>query len=83
MSKNEFLRNPDLKTLRVFRKYTQAQLADSIGVDQTSFSRFERGEVSPNLDVSVRLAKVLGVSLKTLAKSLGYDVSDLLNDEDE
>ena len=44
---------------------------------------WERGESIPRFDRAVALARELGVSLKVLAKSMGIDVGNLLNDAPE
>jgi transcriptional regulator with XRE-family HTH domain len=44
---------------------------------------WERGESIPRFDRAVALARELGVSLKVLAKSMGIDVVDLVNDTPE
>lgn len=52
-----------------FRKaqgLTQQALADAIGMHVNQIKRYEGGSSQPTLDVLVRLAKVLHVSLDTL-----------------
>jgi transcriptional regulator with XRE-family HTH domain len=52
-----------------FRKtqsLTQQALADSIGMHVNQIKRYEAGTSQPTLDVLVRLAKLLHVSLDTL-----------------
>lgn len=41
---------------------------------------WESGEKVPRFDRAVALARELGVSLKTLARSMHLDVSDVLDD---
>ncbi len=40
-----------LKQLRFQNSYTQTKAADLFGVDQTTWSRWERGKITPELDV--------------------------------
>jgi transcriptional regulator with XRE-family HTH domain len=52
-----------------FRKtqsFTQQALADAIGMHVNQIKRYEAGTSQPTLDVLVRLAKLLHVSLDTL-----------------
>jgi len=44
---------------------------------------WERGESIPRFDRAVALARELGVSLKVLAKTMGIDAADLVNDTPE
>ena len=49
-----------IKERRLERLLTQRQLADALGVDPLTVSRWERGEVPPNDLNRVRLARFLG-----------------------
>lgn len=55
-----------IRTLRKVLGLTQAQLAESLGYEPMTISRFERGEYSPGFDALHQLAKALGVSLASL-----------------
>ena len=52
-----------LTQLRKKKGYTQAQLADKIGVTNKSVSRWERGEGYPDISVLPALADALSLSL--------------------
>jgi transcriptional regulator with XRE-family HTH domain len=53
----------NLVNLRKRRNLNQTQLAERIGVDQTTISRAERMAPSTTLDIYLRIADELGVSL--------------------
>lgn len=55
-----------LRPIRRMRKITPSELADLIGLQTTSYSRFERGE-----------RRMYADQLKTLAKRLGVRTDDL------
>jgi len=62
--------NPMFRTrllqLRHAQNLTQQALADAVGVHLNQIKRYEGGASQPNLDVVVRLAKALHVSLDEL-----------------
>lgn len=51
-----------IKTKRKEKGFSQGQLADSIGVDRSQFSKIERGILKPTIDVLVELCSILDVS---------------------
>ncbi|MGN0405221.1 MAG: helix-turn-helix domain-containing protein [Bariatricus sp.] len=57
-----------LKRLRKSQGYTQADVAEIIGVSRQTFSNYERGLREPALKVLVTLANFYGVSLDELVK---------------
>ncbi len=59
-----------LRTLRLRKGLSQAQLAESIGTQQPHVARIERGQADPQLDTCRRIAHALGVDLNTLAQAL-------------
>ncbi len=95
MSDIEPKREPLGEILRAFRKkhgYTQQRLADYLGVDRTTYAKYE-AKRKPELDVIIQLAALYGVSvelflgdypeqavntknLKTYAKASTPDVRD-------
>ena len=56
----------NIAALRAKAGLTQQALADAIGMHVNQIKRYEAGTSQPTLDVLVRLAKVLHVSLDTL-----------------
>jgi transcriptional regulator with XRE-family HTH domain len=56
----------NLAIQRKNRKWTQAQLAERVGVDTETISRFERGSAMPSLLTLEKLAHTLRASLAEL-----------------
>ena len=72
---------PTLKTLRESANLTQPELSRRMGVGIRIIGDWERGEAIPRFDRAISLAKELGVSLKTIARSMGLNVEGIPNDE--
>lgn len=70
-----------LKVLREAAGYTQKQLGQRLNISQTNIQFWEYGQAKPKLDNAVALARELNVSLKTLAKSMGIDVTGVPDDD--
>ena len=64
-----------LRTLRLRRGFSQAQLAEAIGTQQPHIARIERGQADLRLDTCRRIAHVLGVDLNTLDQALQAESS--------
>ncbi len=56
-----------MRELRKERKETQVQVAQSIGITDRQYQRFEAGEQKPGLENLCALADHFGVSLDYLA----------------
>lgn len=63
-----------LKRARVRRGMTQEELADCLGVDQTSVSMMERKVLKnfPDPDRLIKLSSCLGITRTALFRHLGY-----------
>jgi transcriptional regulator with XRE-family HTH domain len=48
-------------------KLSQAELGEKVGVSREIIGRYERNEVSPSIDVAIKIAESLDVSLDYLA----------------
>jgi transcriptional regulator with XRE-family HTH domain len=72
---------PTLKVLRESASLTQPELSRRMGVGIRIIGDWERGEAIPRFDRAIALARELGVSLKTIAKSIGLNVEGLPDDE--
>lgn len=59
-----------LKELRFKKKLTQAQVAQEIGIEQTSYGKYELGKAIPSVEVLQKLAEFFRVSTDYL---LGRD----------
>jgi len=58
-----------MKYLAEFRKkcgLTQAALAEKVNVSTNSIARYERGELTPTVEIANRIADVLNVSIEEL-----------------
>ena len=53
---------PRIKEVRKERGYTQTQIAQKIGMEQTQYSRYERGENEIKVNVLIDICKALKVS---------------------
>ena len=73
---------PTLKTLRESASLTQPELSRRMNVGIRIIGDWERGEALPRFDRAVSLARELGVSLKTLAKSMRIDVAGIPDEDD-
>ena len=71
------------KTLKSYREslgYSQEYLASRLGITRNAYARYELGHSEPKLSNFLAMSKELGVSLKTLASSMGYDVDGIPDD---
>jgi transcriptional regulator with XRE-family HTH domain len=71
---------PGLKSLREKAEFTQAELAHRVGVAEKAVRNWENDGAIPSFDKAVRLARVLGVSLKRLAQEFDLEVESIPND---
>jgi transcriptional regulator with XRE-family HTH domain len=56
-----------IKQLRQERQWTQAELAEKIGIKQKQISAYERGVNSPSTDFLIKIADAFDVTLDFLA----------------
>lgn len=54
-----------LQTLRLAKNWAQAQLAEAMGVEAMTISRYERGSYAPSIEVLEQMAQVLGCSMES------------------
>ncbi|HLO88737.1 MAG TPA: helix-turn-helix transcriptional regulator [Nostocaceae cyanobacterium] len=72
-----------IKTLKELREripLTQPELSQRLGTGIRIIGDWEAGRKVPRFDNAIALARVLGVSLKTLAQSMGLEVLDIIDD---
>lgn len=72
---------PTLKTLRESAGFTQPELSRRINSGIKTIGDWERGAYTPSFERAIALSRELGVSLKTLAKSMRMDLSGVPDDE--
>ena len=73
-----------LKTLRLKEKYTQAQLAQKLGLTKSVISAYETGLRLPSYDILINIAKIFNVStdyLLGIENKRDIDLSGLTEDE--
>lgn len=56
-----------LKEIRTTKGFTQKELAEKVGVDTSSISKYETGVAEPSYDVLMKLSRVLGVSIDSFS----------------
>lgn len=72
--------NGNIKHLRNIKNISQQNLADKIGVDRSTISRIENGEIETTIDNAIKIADVLDVSLNDLvSKDLKFDNAEIIN----
>ena len=70
---NNLWRLEEMKYLFEIRKergFSHAELADLVGIAQSSLARYERGEMQPTIEVVKKIADVLNVSIDELLNGL-------------
>lgn len=58
-----------LKERREAKGFSQAELAKTLGVDQSSVSLWEKCKTFPRVDVAIRLANILGCTLDDIYRA--------------
>lgn len=72
--------NDRLRATRIFRKITQQEMADAVGISVRSYQRYESGDIEPPYPSLIALADFLDVPADFLLerddylKSLGVSV---------
>lgn len=59
-----------VKELRTRKKMSQQELANQVGIKQSTVSLYETGARTPDLRTAKKMADVLGVSIDTLFLAL-------------
>jgi putative transcriptional regulator len=58
--------NNRLKVLRAERNWSQADLADQLGVSRQTVNALETGRYDPSLPLAFRIAKVFGQPIESI-----------------
>lgn len=53
-----------LKVLRAERDWTQAQLANELGVSRQTVNAIEKGKFDPSLPLAFKVARLFGMSIE-------------------
>lgn len=72
---------PTLKSIRKSLDLSQESLGKRINLSYRTIAEWESGRKVPRLDNAIALARELGISLKSLAKSLRIDVEGVPDDK--
>ena len=64
----------NIKTIRKEKKITQKQLAEAVGLDHSSISKYESGKVMPPADKLQAIAQFLGVDSDKLLESSAIEL---------
>lgn len=68
-----------LLSLRKERSWSQPELGKQVGTSGAIIGRYERGEITPSIDVAKKLADAFGVTLDFLVGD--KDVPNILHDQ--
>ena len=55
-----------LKVLRAERDWSQAELADRLGVSRQSVNAIETGKYDPSLPLAFKIARLFGLSIEAI-----------------
>ncbi len=66
--------NEALKALRINKYLTQKDVAKLVGVNQTTYGRYELGQIEPNIETIMKLADYYGVSIDYLLGRTKYSL---------
>jgi len=58
--------NNRLRTLRAERNWSQADLAERLGVSRQSINALEAGKYDPSLPLALKIAQLFGSSIETI-----------------
>lgn len=72
----------ELKTCRLERNWSQAELGQRIGLPQMHISGIETGKIVPRYDTLLDIVRVLGCDLLMVPRSLVPAVQALIRDQD-
>lgn len=64
----------NLRVLRLEKGFTQAKLAEIVGLDQSTVSDYEAGRSEPIISVAMKLAKMFNMTVEELY--IGRDGED-------
>ncbi len=64
MGNHELTKN--IKKFRSINEFTQQEVADRLGIDRTTYSKYESGKATPQFHNVVKLAEVYGVTVGEL-----------------
>lgn len=69
-----------LKRLRNYNEFTQQQVADALNIDRSTYAYYETGKTEPNMETTIKLAKLFKVSISELLTGESDEPSAALED---
>lgn len=69
-----------LKKLRENNGYTQQQIANALNIERSTYTYYEIGKTTPDINTIIKLAKIFNVSYEELFENEEKDVEKSLND---
>ena len=69
----------NLQTLRETNRLTQRQISEDLGITQQAYSRYERGDREPDLEMLCKLADYFNVSVDYL---IGHESKSIMDRPD-
>ena len=67
-----------IKRIRTFRKMTQAQLGESVGLSDVRIRQYELGNRTPKTDMIQQMAKALDCNYRSIEESSLYAAEDVM-----
>lgn len=71
LKKGERMENLIIRKYRIQKKYSQAKLAESVGITQSAIAKFENGRIKPTVPTAKKIAEVLGFDWTELFREEG------------
>lgn len=71
----------NLRVLRLSKKYTQEEMGAKLNIQRQTYCNYENGRRLPNIEMLMRISKILGVSLDTLVKDIDASPPIITTDE--
>jgi DNA-binding XRE family transcriptional regulator len=59
-----------IRALREYSKFTQAEIAERLGVSQAAYSRLEKGEIEISIMKLIALSEIYDIRLQELVKDI-------------
>lgn len=76
VAENFYAERPSVAQLRLRNGWSQAELARRAETSQSYIARLELGNVDPQISTAMKIAKVLGVSMDTLAQAIAARIEE-------
>lgn len=76
-----------LKELRKHKGWTQKTVSDMLGIDRTTYAKYESGASEPNFEMLLKLSKLFNISVDNLVRGLdspikSFEINTKTNSDD-